>query len=95
LDPEGTTRLIPEDQRDFCADVYDTERDFLTDALAESLMSHPATAQKLLAAFRTGDFLQTGAVVDEILRNYLIGSQWIVAELREIQEQESFYDGDQ
>lgn len=95
LDPESTDKMDAESQRDICADVYDVERDFLIDALAETFGSHPQMAQRLLAAFRTSDFIQTGAVLDECLRNYLIGSRWLVNELTEIKEQESFYDGDQ
>jgi hypothetical protein len=88
--------MIPaESQRDLCADVYDTERDFLIDALGETLISSPATAQKLIKSFRESDFMQMGSVIDDVLRDYLIGSKWLVNELTEIQEQESFYDGDQ
>lgn len=95
LDPSGTGRLDAATQRDLCADVYDTERDFLVDALVETLSRNPPMAQKLIRSFRDADFIQVGAVVDEILRDFLVESRWLVNELTEIKEQESLYDGDQ
>jgi hypothetical protein len=44
-----------------------------------------------VSAYRDGDFLQVGAVLDKALRAYVIGSPFIENEMREAKEQESEY----
>lgn len=95
VEPDGTFNLSASDQRLLVADVYTVEPSFLQDAVAESLARSPALGAEILAAFRTEDFVQMGAVLDRVLRGYLIGSRWLETELREVQEQEALYDGDQ
>jgi hypothetical protein len=95
VDPHATETLDADDQRQLTADVYTVEPEFLTDAISDSLARHPLYAADILAAYRTNDFLQMGAVLDRMLRGYLIGSKWLESEMREVAEQESMYDGDQ
>ena len=92
VDPDCTDALSPPEQREFCADWYSEDYDPLLDALAETLARTPAIRNELLTAFRGGDFLQLGAVVDKVLRGYLIGSEYVEGRLREIQEQETRYE---
>jgi hypothetical protein len=93
--PDGTARLSADDQRSLVADIYTVDPAFLQDALAESLARNPSYASEVVQALRTADLLQLGAVVDRVLRGYLIGSNWLETEMREVYEQEATYDGDQ
>ena len=95
VDPDCTDALPPPEQREFCADVYSNDYDHLLDALAEGASRNTSARNELIESFRHGDFLQLGAVVDKLLRSWLIGSDYIAARLREVQEQESFYAGDE
>jgi hypothetical protein len=45
-----------------------------------------------VSAYRDGDFLQVGAVLDKALRAYVIGSPFIENEMREAKEQETSYE---
>jgi hypothetical protein len=93
--PDGTAQLSADDQRSLVADIYTVEPSFLQDALADSLARYPTYANEIVQALRTADLPQLGAVVDKICRGNLIGSNWLETEMREVSEQESFYDGDQ
>lgn len=95
VDPDCTDALPPPEQREFCADVYSAEYDHLLDALAEGVARDTSSRNGLIEAFRDGDFMQLGAVVDKLLRAWLIGSEYIEGRLREVQEQESIYSGDE
>jgi hypothetical protein len=89
VEPDGTGDLSPMDQREFTADVYAEVPDYLYDALVETLVRSPQVRSDLLSAYRTGDFLQVGAIVDRALRAYVIGSPFIENEMREAKEQEA------
>jgi hypothetical protein len=95
VEPDGTADLTATDQRHFLFDVYSTEPDLFSDCVAESLARSPAYAAEILAAFREGDVTQIGAVMDRLMRRFLIGSPWLETELREVQEQEREYDEDE
>ena len=95
VDPDCTDALSPPEQREFCADFYSEDVDPMYDALVETLARTPAIRHELLDAFRHGDFMQMGAVVDKLLRNYLIGSEYVEGRMREVQEQEARYMGDE
>lgn len=92
VDPDCTDALSPPEQREFVSDWYSEDVDPMLDALAETLVRNPTIRHQLIASFRAGDFLQTGAVVDKILRDYLIGSEYVEGRLREVQEQETRYE---
>jgi hypothetical protein len=91
VEPDGTGDLSPADQRQFTADVYSEVPDYLYDALVETLVRSPQVRSDLLAAYRVGDFLQVGAIVDRTLRGYLIGSPDMEQQMREVKEQNSEY----
>lgn len=95
VDPDCTDALPPPEQREFCADVYSVEYDHLLDALAEGVARNTSARNEIIESFRDGDFLQLGAVMDRLLRSWLIGSEYVEARLREVQEQESVYSGDE
>ena len=92
VDPDCTDALSPPEQRDFCADWYSEDVDPLYDAIVETLARTPSARHELLDAFRHGDFMQIGAVLDRILRGYLIGSDYVEGRMREVQEQEGRYE---
>ena len=91
VEPDGTGDLSPADQRQFTADIYSEVPDHLYDALVETLVRSPQVRSSLVSAYRDGDFLQVGAVLDKALRAYVIGSPFIENEMREAKEQESEY----
>jgi hypothetical protein len=91
VEPDRTGDLSPADQRQFTADIYTEVPDHLYDALIETLVRSPQIRSSLVAAYRDGDFLQVGAVLDKALRAYVIGSPFIENEMREAKEQESEY----
>lgn len=95
VSPDGTSRLSADQQRHLVADIYTTEPDFLTDAIYESVARYPTYSTEIVQALRTEDAFQMFAVMDRILRGHLIGSPWLETELRQVQEQEAMYDGDQ
>lgn len=95
VEPDGTADLDATEQRDLVADIYTVEPGFMVDALVESFTRKPESAAEVVAALRSADFAQLGAVMDRVLRSHLIGSPWLESELRETHEQESTYDGDQ
>lgn len=92
VEPDGTGDLSPTDQRRFTADVYAEVADYLYDALVETLVRSPQVRSDLLSAYRSGDFLQSGAIVDKTLRGYLINSPDIEQQMREVKEQETSYE---
>ena len=94
VDPDSTDALSPAEQRFFCADIYACDVDYLYDALVEGVARNTSARHTLLEAFRHGDFMQVGAVVDKLLRDWLIGSEGIEGRMREVQEQESLYSED-
>jgi hypothetical protein len=91
VEPDGTADLSPADQRQFTADIYTEVPDHLYDALIETLVRSPQIRSSLVSAYRDGDFLQVGAVLDKALRAYVIGSPFIENEMREAKEQETEY----
>lgn len=95
VEPDLTQDLEPNDQRQLVSDIFGAEPEFLYDAFGESIARNPQYRERLIPAFRSGDFLQVGAICDEMFRGYLIGSEWLHRELQEIHEQESYYTGDQ
>lgn len=95
VEPDGTSALSADDQRHLVADICTAEPDFLTDAFCESVARYPTYSTEIISALRSADALQMFAVMDRVFRGYLIGSSWLETELREVQEQEAAYDGDQ
>lgn len=93
----GRLELGVENQREFAADVMQSEKDWLIDALAESLTRRPASAAKLIEAFRQADALQVGATIDECIRWYVFEhcADYWEAEFTMIGEQNSDYMGDE
>ena len=91
VEPDGTGDLSPADQRQFTADVYTEVPDYLYDALVETLVRSPQVRSALLSAYRSGDFLQAGAILDKTLRGYLINSPDIEQQMREVKEQNTEY----
>lgn len=85
------------DQREFCADVMQSDKSWLTDALAEWLTRKPGDAANLIEAFRCADALQVGAILDRGLREYLLKHcyDFWVSEFTQVEQQESFYRGDE
>lgn len=93
----GRLILDADNQREFAADVMQSEKEWLIDALAESLTRRPASAAKLIEAFRQADALQVGAVIDDCIRWYVFehcGDYW-EAEFTMAHEQNSDYAGDE
>ncbi len=94
-DEDSIDDLDAEDQRALSFDVYTAEQDFLQDAISEAIGTNPGYRAEILLAYKQADFVQIGAVIDRILRHYLIGSKWLKTEFREASEQERMWDGDE
>lgn len=86
-----------DDEREFCADVMQSEKDWLLDALSEGLARNPSEAAQLIESFRIADVVQMGALIDRVLRHYILttcGEFWR-SEFTQISEQNSVYMGDE
>lgn len=96
LEPGQLDTLTPEEQRHFVADICQAEPEWTFDAFSEGFSRSPAKRVELEQALRDGDFLQLGAVLDSVIRNYIIEtcSEFWEAEFTVVKEQENRYDGE-
>lgn len=96
VDPDHIVFEI-EDEREFCADVMQTDKDWLLDALSESLSRQPREAAAFIESFRVADIVQMGAALDRLLRHYILVTceEFWRSEFTQISEQNSTYTGDE
>jgi hypothetical protein len=97
LEPGQLDSLTADEQRQFVADVFQADPAWTLDAFAEGFTRLPSKRVEIEQAFREGDFLQMGAVLDSVFRHYTIKTceQFWESEFTQIQQQESDYTGDE
>jgi hypothetical protein len=96
VDPDNIVFDI-EDEREFCADVMQTDKEWLYGSFTEGLARNPGLAAQLIEDFRIGDFAQIGATVDRICRHHIMttNSEYWLSEFTQLSEQNSIYQGDE
>jgi hypothetical protein len=97
LEPGELDSLSVEDQLQFCADVMQANSEWTFDAFAEGFSRKPGKRAELEAALRNRDWMQVGAAVEFVFRDYIIrqcSSHW-EAEFQMVSEEESEYQGDE
>jgi hypothetical protein len=97
LEPGQLNSLSPAERREFVADVFQAEPDWLFDSFSEHFMRNPGERAKLAEGFRDGDFLQVGAILDRAFIHHVIETcaDFWESEFTQISEQQSFYAGDE
>ena len=90
----------PEQQREFGADLMAAETEWFWDAINEGFHRKPLKISEFKEHFRNGDFMQMGAVLDNVIRRYLFDNDeggcgdLLLHEFITVEEQEAPYEGD-
>lgn len=96
IDPDNIEFDI-EDEREFCADIMQSDKDWLIDSFCEGFSRNPKDAAEFIEYFRTGDIVQMGAAADRLIRWYMVdkSAEYWLSEFTQVSEQNSVYQGDE